>query len=201
MPLNRSLPSGLWSIGSVSHGASSSPIRSIAAGEVRSRITIAPSRSRMATRSSAGRLPSTVSRGIGPPVVGDLSPRTASQATERSFRTRVLNGGRVAPRTYDADRAMDRALDLFWERGYEAVSVEDLVRVTGMNRFGLYHRWGDKRGLLLACLARYAALMLEGPLASLTHPAAGRAEIEALFAVLVAFATAPDHSRSCFVLD
>ena len=74
----------------------------------------------------------------------------------------------MAPRTYDADRAMDRALDLFWERGYEAVSVEDLVRVTGMNRFGLYRRWGDKRGLLLACLARYAALMLEGPLASLT---------------------------------
>ena len=106
----------------------------------------------------------------------------------------------MAPRTYDADAAMDRALDLFWERGYEAVSVEDLVRVTGMNRFGLYQRFGDKRGLLLACLARYAALMLEGPLASLTHPSAGRAEIEALFATLVAFATAP-NSRACFVLD
>lgn len=107
----------------------------------------------------------------------------------------------MAPRTYDVDVAMDRALDLFWERGYDAVSVEDLVRATGMNRFGLYHRWGDKRGLLFGCIGRYAARMFDGPLASLTHPGAGRAEIEALFALLVAFATDPNNGRACFVLD
>jgi TetR/AcrR family transcriptional repressor of nem operon len=96
---------------------------------------------------------------------------------------------------------LDRALDLFWERGYDAVSVDDLVQATGLNRFALYHQWGDKRGLLLACLDRYFGLALAGPFAGLLREGAGRADIEALFQALAAFATAPVGSRACFALN
>ncbi len=44
---------------------------------------------------------------------------------------------------------------IFWERGYEATSIDDLLKATGINRGSLYGTFGDKRRLFLAALDRY----------------------------------------------
>ena len=61
------------------------------------------------------------------------------------------------PRTkaFDPDAALDRAVELFWARGYEAVSVQDLVDHLGISRSSLYQTFGDKQALYLAALDRY----------------------------------------------
>ncbi len=61
------------------------------------------------------------------------------------------------PRTkaFDPDAALDRAVALFWARGYQAVSVQDLVDALGISRSSLYQTFGDKQALWLAALDRY----------------------------------------------
>jgi TetR/AcrR family transcriptional repressor of nem operon len=58
---------------------------------------------------------------------------------------------------FDRDVALERALDVFWEKGYEATSVADLVTATGVQRQSLYDTFGDKHGLYRAALDLYAA--------------------------------------------
>ncbi len=60
------------------------------------------------------------------------------------------------PKEFDREEALGRALDLFWEKGYEATSIQDLVERTGVQRQSLYDTFGDKHALYLAALQRYA---------------------------------------------
>ncbi|MEM1115596.1 MAG: TetR/AcrR family transcriptional regulator [Bacteroidota bacterium] len=60
------------------------------------------------------------------------------------------------PRTFDPDDALTAALGVFRAKGYEAASVQDLVDATGLSRSSLYATFGDKHGLFLAALDRYA---------------------------------------------
>lgn len=59
------------------------------------------------------------------------------------------------PKAFDPDTVLDRAVDLFWARGYEAVSIQDLVDHLGISRSSLYQTFGDKQALWLAALDRY----------------------------------------------
>jgi TetR/AcrR family transcriptional regulator, transcriptional repressor for nem operon len=58
-------------------------------------------------------------------------------------------------KTYNLDTLIDASLRQFWAFGYSATSMDDIVRVTGVNRHGIYAEFGGKRGLFLACVARY----------------------------------------------
>jgi TetR/AcrR family transcriptional repressor of nem operon len=60
------------------------------------------------------------------------------------------------PRTFDPADALDAAQCVFQAKGYEAASVQDLVDATGLSRSSLYAAFGDKHGLYLAVLDRYA---------------------------------------------
>ena len=57
---------------------------------------------------------------------------------------------------FDEDRALDAAVDCFWNRGYEATSVRDLAREMGIGGASLYNAFGGKRALFERVLERYA---------------------------------------------
>ncbi|MEO6714384.1 MAG: helix-turn-helix domain-containing protein, partial [Mycobacteriales bacterium] len=59
------------------------------------------------------------------------------------------------PREFDMATALDAAVDVFWERGYESTSVADLEIATGLSRSSLYQAFGSKRTLYQASLDRY----------------------------------------------
>jgi TetR/AcrR family transcriptional repressor of nem operon len=61
------------------------------------------------------------------------------------------------PREFDEQEAVDRAVDVFWERGYAGTSTRDLSRELTLNPSSLYGAFGDKHGLYLRALDRYAA--------------------------------------------
>ena len=59
------------------------------------------------------------------------------------------------PRGFDPDTALDRAAELFWAEGFDAVDVERIARAAGVNKPSLYRLFGDKASLFLHTLRRY----------------------------------------------
>jgi AcrR family transcriptional regulator len=64
-----------------------------------------------------------------------------------------MSAGR--PREFDLDQAVERALALFWRRGYEGTSVSDLTDALGITRASLYAAFGSKEGLFQRVIDRY----------------------------------------------
>jgi AcrR family transcriptional regulator len=62
-------------------------------------------------------------------------------------------------RAFDADEALDRAVTVFWSKGYEGTSLSDLTEAMGINRPSLYAAYGNKEELFRKALERYG----EGP--------------------------------------
>jgi TetR/AcrR family transcriptional regulator, transcriptional repressor for nem operon len=60
------------------------------------------------------------------------------------------------PREFDVDAALERAMDVFWSKGYEATSLDDLCAATGLSRSSLYGTFGSKEELLLQTVDCYA---------------------------------------------
>lgn len=65
------------------------------------------------------------------------------------------------PKEFDVDLALQRALEVFWQKGYEATSMQDLVDAMGIQRASLYGTFGDKRSLYLRALDSYQAKAFE----------------------------------------
>jgi AcrR family transcriptional regulator len=61
------------------------------------------------------------------------------------------------PRTFDAETALDKAMNVFWEKGYEGSSLPELTEAMGMNRPSLYAVFGNKENLFRMALERYGA--------------------------------------------
>lgn len=59
------------------------------------------------------------------------------------------------PRTYTRDAVIEKAMGIFWQNGYKATSVSDLVRETGLNTASMYKEFGGKDGLFLEALQYY----------------------------------------------
>ena len=58
------------------------------------------------------------------------------------------------PKEFDVDDALQQALELFWRKGYEATSVQDLVAAMGIQKASLYGTFGDKHSLYMKALQR-----------------------------------------------
>ena len=57
---------------------------------------------------------------------------------------------------FDAEEALETAMRVFWERGFEGTSYADLICATGLSKSSLYNAFGDKQQLYSLCLARFA---------------------------------------------
>ncbi len=64
-------------------------------------------------------------------------------------------GCMARPRTFDEEAVLNRAMLLFWRKGYEATAMSDLVEELGLGRGSIYAAFGDKHQLFLRALGRY----------------------------------------------
>src|SRR5262249_22261112 len=64
---------------------------------------------------------------------------------------------RGRPRSFDVEAAVERAMGVFWSRGYHGTALPDLLRATKLSRGSLYAAFGDKQSLFLRALDRYIA--------------------------------------------
>jgi AcrR family transcriptional regulator len=101
------------------------------------------------------------------------------------------------PTGFSTEKALEAAMRVFWQKGYEGASLTDLTRAMGINRSSMYAAFGDKEELFQKALKRYT----DGPMgwveSALQKPTA-RESIKALLEGSVAFLSDPTHPRCCF---
>jgi AcrR family transcriptional regulator len=104
------------------------------------------------------------------------------------------------PREFDVDKALDRALKVFWRKGYEGASLSDLTKAMGINRPSLYAAFGNKEALFKKAMDRY----LEGPGAfvreALQQPTA-RAVVEHVFRGSIELVTDSRNPHGCLMVQ
>lgn len=77
---------------------------------------------------------------------------------ETETRTQTFTRPPGRPRRFEAEDALDAALELFWQQGYRSTTTRDLENAMGLSQSSIYNAFGSKQDLLQAALDRYEAL-------------------------------------------
>src|SRR4029077_15428914 len=101
-------------------------------------------------------------------------------------------------RQFDVDEALDRALEVFWARGYEGATLPVLTRAMGINRPSLYAAFGNKEQLFRKALDRYQTGPMSFLSEALRKPTA-RAVVEAIFSGFVRMQRDRNKARGCLI--
>src|SRR5215213_1124004 len=100
---------------------------------------------------------------------------------------------------FDSDEALQKAMEVFWSRGYEAASIQDLVGHMGISRQSLYDTFGDKHALYLQALDRYREVEGRKMFELLERPGPVKRALRQLFESVVECALGEGERRGCFV--
>src|ERR1700740_123909 len=103
-------------------------------------------------------------------------------------------------RQFDVDEALDRALEVFWARGYEGATLPELTRAMGINRPSLYAAFGNKEQLFRKALDRYKTGHMAFLTEALRKPTA-RTVAEAIFSGFVRMQRDGGKARGCLVVS
>lgn len=104
------------------------------------------------------------------------------------------------PKAYDPDEVLHRAMELFWEQGYQGTSIQALVERMRINRFSLYDTFGDKHGLWISALDRYRSEVVTPRLQRL-EAYRGMERIRRYFGEILRQLSAPDTPPGCFLTN
>ena len=100
---------------------------------------------------------------------------------------------------FDSDEALHKAMEVFWSRGYEAASIQDLVKHMGINRQSLYDTFGDKHALYLQALDRYCDVEGRKVFELLERPGSVKKTLRQLFQGVIERALCDRQRRGCFM--
>ncbi|UCD24831.1 MAG: TetR/AcrR family transcriptional regulator [Gemmatimonadota bacterium] len=103
------------------------------------------------------------------------------------------------PREFDEEQALDRAMEVFWRKGYRNTSLDELLDAMGIQRGSFYNTFGSKRKTYLRALNRYADFMTEGgPYSELAQQKPGMPALFGLLKQYLASVTGDSLVKGCF---
>ena len=100
---------------------------------------------------------------------------------------------------FERDEALQKAMEVFWARGYEATSMQNLVENMGINRQSLYDTFGDKHSLYLEALDRYQEVESRRIFEVLERPGSVKKALKQLFTGVVEGSVCDKHRRGCLM--
>jgi AcrR family transcriptional regulator len=103
------------------------------------------------------------------------------------------------PRSFDPKTTLDRAIPVFWAKGYEGSSFRDLTSAMGISAPSLIAAFGDKRGLFDAAVARYVETIAAGPMTALEGTESLRERLTACLGGVIANSSGKGHPTGCLV--
>ena len=89
-------------------------------------------------------------------------------------------------REFEPDVVLDQAMHVFWQKGYDNTSIDDLVDATGVSRHGLYGEFESKHKLFLACLDHYQDVIVGSAFGIVEQQGASLKNIRAYFGRIAA---------------
>jgi AcrR family transcriptional regulator len=132
------------------------------------------------------------------PVKVFLVDRQRKSAGKERWRIEMAARGR--PRGFDPEVALRRALDLFWERGYEGTSMSDLARAMGIASASIYAAFGSKEQLFRRTMALYGATSGQPPRQALREEPTARAAIHSMLRATADEITRSDAPHYCMLI-
>lgn len=108
--------------------------------------------------------------------------------------------GMVRTRTFDPSTALKQAVELFASKGYSETSMEDIVKATGVSRYGIYGTFGNKRELFEQALDRYADSMGKQAFLRLLEPDASIDHIRRIFQERVEDMCCQEENKGCLFI-
>lgn len=105
---------------------------------------------------------------------------------------------RGRPRSFDRQAALEAAMEVFWQKGFEATSISDLTEAMGINPPSLYAAFGDKDRLFIAAVERYS--QARGESCPYWEQGTARESIEHLLAYMANELTESGHPRGCMMM-
>jgi TetR/AcrR family transcriptional regulator, transcriptional repressor for nem operon len=100
---------------------------------------------------------------------------------------------------FEREAALHKAMEVFWSRGYEAASIQDLVRHMGINRQSIYDTFGDKHSLYLQALDRYHQVEGRRLVELLERPGSVKKCLRQLFEEVLEKTLSDPKRRGCFM--
>ncbi|MEV0841701.1 TetR/AcrR family transcriptional regulator [Actinocatenispora sera] len=104
------------------------------------------------------------------------------------------------PRSFDRTEALEGAMAVFWEHGYDATSIALLTQALGIGAPSVYAAFGDKRSLFLAALDRYLRTYGSFTERALAEEPKARDAVERLLREAAVAYTRPEHPRGCLLI-
>ena len=104
-------------------------------------------------------------------------------------------------KTFDLDEATDKAISVFWQKGYEGTSISDLVEGMGINKGSLYNAFGSKKALFDRALLRYDRKIRQKSLRELEALEDPVLAVSTLFDGLIAETRDDAANRGCLLVN
>lgn len=105
------------------------------------------------------------------------------------------------PKEFIPDEALDKALQVFWHKGYEATSMEDLLTAMNLNRGSLYDTFGDKRQLFLKVIDRYCHGFVDEKFTLLDQPGPALPALRLFIRGMIEDGLADPQRRGCLIAN
>jgi TetR/AcrR family transcriptional repressor of nem operon len=105
------------------------------------------------------------------------------------------------PREFNPDDAIEKAMQVFWHKGYEATSMEDLLSAMDLNRGSLYDTFGDKRQLFLKVVDRYCTTFVGPKFFLLNQPGPALPTLRRFIHGMIEGALADPQRRGCLIAN
>ncbi len=103
------------------------------------------------------------------------------------------------PREFDEAEALDRAMEVFWKKGYQKTSLDDLLDAMGIQRGSFYNTFGSKKETYLRAIDRYTEFMSNGgPYAQAVQQEPGLGALVTLCDTYIDSVTGDAEPRGCF---
>ncbi|GIO03079.1 TetR/AcrR family transcriptional regulator [Brevibacillus laterosporus] len=107
----------------------------------------------------------------------------------------------VRRREFDEEKALDAAMQIFWEKGFEATSLSDLTTRMGIQRPSLYASFGDKQALFEAALRKYTRSHASSVRVKLQNSTSVKEAFRTFFEGIVAEGYGEIPNRGCFCIN
>jgi TetR/AcrR family transcriptional repressor of nem operon len=105
------------------------------------------------------------------------------------------------PRSFDPDEALDLARDVFWQKGFQGTSLDDITAATGLNKPSLYAAFGDKNALFLKVLERYHAHLVAHAEKVISQGPSARDAIHRWLSAFIPRCSGVKGSRGCLSVN